>query len=618
EVSLRRYLNSHGKDTNGTFDELVARTYVAHCENAPLVPTKQSEEKALEGEYVLKLKVGEKRIKDPLKIQYGWLKEKDAITKWPSMYYQDMSRYVNLQGPQFIAQLDREYKLGKAFRYFTDGLVDDILYLEIDEDLCFIKTQVCRSQAMRKKKYHVWAVLTKDKSDETPGGEILTACCGCLAGLGGMCNHLIGMLFKIENAVTKGLTKPSKTSQKSTWNDRSRGRANLVFGPVEEVVFQKSHYLSESDRDLREEAKGFRAFEGSLYKQHKEELKDSNKLRDRLFQCLKPDIPNSRFAEFMEEKPLNRKQIQDFDLPKTIFESKMAYTYNTELSPKENAGLFTYELKISKKNILDLSEATVGQGETEIWKNHRQGRMTASNFHSIFTKCATLRKNPETDCTSLTNTLLGKSGPSGNEYAIKHGNNLEERARRRYRHIMKSKHRKFEVKEAGLFLFEKHPFVGGSPDGLVSCVCCGEGVLEIKCPFNVRDSVPSHENVAYLVKNDTTGLVNLKRNHNYFFQIQGQLGVTGRKYCDFFVYTRHGEYMERIKFEPTLWTEILDRLNCFWIDHFCIKILLGNDDEESLTQATSGLKLTDDVNDGKKENSHPVQSGIPNKKAKYQ
>ena len=41
----------------------------------------------------------------------------------------------------------------------------------------------------------------------------------------------------------------------------------------------------------------------------------------------------------------------------------------------------------------------------------------------------------------------------------------------------------------------------------------------------------------------------LKTNEPYYFQVQWQLGVTARKYCDFFVYTTVGFHLERIFFD---------------------------------------------------------------------
>ena len=42
------------------------------------------------------------------------------------------------------------------------------------------------------------------------------------------------------------------------------------------------------------------------------------------------------------------------------------------------------------------------------------------------------------------------------------------------------------ISEAGLCLHPEHPHLAASPDGFISCSCCGNGVIEIKCPFKFR------------------------------------------------------------------------------------------------------------------------------------
>ena len=57
----------------------------------------------------------------------------------------------------------------------------------------------------------MWAILQKDTVDK-PGGDISSAYCTCTAGLQCDCNHIVGMLFRIESAVATGETRPSKIS----------------------------------------------------------------------------------------------------------------------------------------------------------------------------------------------------------------------------------------------------------------------------------------------------------------------------------------------------------------------------------------------------------------------
>ena len=57
-------------------------------------------------------------------------------------------------------------------------------------------------------------------SGEGPGGRICSGYCTCTAGMHGSCNHIAGMLFRVENAVKTGETKTSSTDKLSNWNNK--------------------------------------------------------------------------------------------------------------------------------------------------------------------------------------------------------------------------------------------------------------------------------------------------------------------------------------------------------------------------------------------------------------
>ena len=42
----------------------------------------------------------------------------------------------------------------------------------------------------------------------------------------------------------------------------------------------------------------------------------------------------------------------------------------------------------------------------------------------------------------------------------------------------------------GTVISEEYPFLSASPDLQVSCECCGTGLVEIKCPYSIRDKSP--------------------------------------------------------------------------------------------------------------------------------
>ena len=68
----------------------------------------------------------------------------------------------------------------------------------------------------------------------------------------------------------------------------------------------------------------------------------------------------------------------------------------------------------------------------------------------------------------------------------------------------------------------------------------------------------------------------LKQNHPFFYQVQGQNGVTGKNHCDFFVYTHFGIHRERITLSPEIWKNILQTLRQFWHKYLAPEILLQN------------------------------------------
>lgn len=83
----------------------------------------------------------------------------------------------------------------------------------------------------------------------------------------------------------------------------------------------------------------------------------------------------------------------------------------------------------------------------------------------------------------------------------------------------------------------------------MSCRCCGPGVLEIKCPFSAKDLTVADAVstiTGFCLEMDQNGNLRLKRDHAYFYQIQMQMFVTGKSYCDFILWTEKDSFVERI------------------------------------------------------------------------
>ena len=101
-------------------------------------------------------------------------------------------------------------------------------------------------------------------------------------------------------------------------------------------------------------------------------------------------------------------------------------------------------------------------------------------------------------------------------------------------------------------------------DAVVSCSCCGKGVLQIKCPNSIANQIPSESNLTNLRKTAVDGKVKLVISHPYYSQVQTQIGFTGRRWYEFLVYTRHGIHLERIMFDQQRWLQILYAAEYFY------------------------------------------------------
>ena len=141
---------------------------------------------------------------------------------------------------------------------------------------------------------------------------------------------------------------------------------------------------------------------------------------------------------------------------------------------------------------------------------------------------------------------------------------MEEEARQHYLEEMKRLGPKdVKVQPCSLLVMQNKSFIGKIPDAVVSFSCCGKGLLEIKCPYSIAHQIPCDSNLTYPRKSAVNGKVNLVSIHPYYTQIQTQMGVTGRRWCDVLVYTRHGIHLERIMFDQHKWLQILDAAEYF-------------------------------------------------------
>jgi len=119
-----------------------------------------------------------------------------------------------------------------------------------------------------------------------------------------------------------------------------------------------------------------------------------------------------------------------------------------------------------------------------------------------------------------------------------HGIKYEPVALEQYQKYMLSISRPVQVLKSGLVVSLEAPYLGASPDAKVLDAGCSDpfGLSEVKCPetkFLVTPLDACSDSNFFLENID--GQPKLKRNHKYYAQVQGLMGVTGAQWCDFVV-----------------------------------------------------------------------------------
>lgn len=154
-------------------------------------------------------------------------------------------------------------------------------------------------------------------------------------------------------------------------------------------------------------------------------------------------------------------------------------------------------------------EIIVEQGSEE-WFAARLGIATASRYKDIMARTPAPKANYSAEL--VAERLTGERENGYTSADMQWGNDYEPVARLTYKLNNPDKN----VRECGIFIHDDIQ-CGASPDGLVD----DDGTIEIKCP-----KTSTHIQTLKSKKLPT----------QYHWQVQGQLWVTGRKWCDFISY----------------------------------------------------------------------------------
>ena len=221
-------------------------------------------------------------------------------------------------------------------------------------------------------------------------------------------------------------------------------------------------------------------------------------------------------------------------------------------------------LKPTKEDVDLIQSMTIGQRNNPLWMDARQWRVTSSNFGKVCNRNFKQMYPP-----SLLKTILGDYG-NFHTAALQWGCDHELEAIQLY-----TTYTGIQVKECGVFLSEKYPYLATSPDGIVYLTNEEFSVVEVKCPYKHRDIkiVDACNDRAFCLYTDESGLQQLKRTHDYYYQIIGQIALTGAQFCDFIVWTNLEIHVERIFPDNELWEQMVAILAHFYYTTLGVEIL---------------------------------------------
>lgn len=322
------------------------------------------------------------------------------------------------------------------------------------------------SQRLSEKPLTPWVVAEQS-------GKILAAHCNCMAGLGECCSHVASLLWACE-AGTR-IRDSMTVTQKSAYWVMPSGVKNVPYAPVREM-------------DFTGKKKGATAIETLQFATGSSASPTSSRVAMPVPVFEKPSDQEVRelFASLSKckTKPAILSLVAPYAegfVPKSLDESLppcLSQLYDPDTILMNYGELLnhckTCDIRVTQQQVDAVEASTKSQSKSPLWFNMRSGRVTASRFKAA--------SHTSTASPSIS-LIMSICHPEMNKFrtaSVRWGCEHEEDARRKYLQTMSLSHRDFKVDDSGFFICVDHPFIGASPDSLVSCACCSDGVCEIK------------------------------------------------------------------------------------------------------------------------------------------
>ena len=364
--------------------------------------------------------------------------------------------------------------------------------------------------------YHLFAVLNHSKVPT--GGN-----CSCPAGASQSCVHISALLFTLAE-----VTQTACTSIRCAWSRPSTG--------------SKATFAKELDFGVAS-MKGYFPYNGTK--------PPISSLLDNLIAIgSKPAI-----VDFLNDEQA-RESVHTATVNSSSSDSQAMRDPLDKLMESISSGHdptvsdLVQALAVTSEEVEIIQVMTIGQRNNPLWMDVRQWRITASNFGRVCNRNFRVLYPP-----SLTKIILGDYNHP-NSPAIQWGCSREDQAIQEYEAKMN-----VAVDVCGIYLSTHFPYLGASPDGLMYVGFGKIAIIEVKCPYKHRNNTIAQacEDSGFCLAFNSNDQPILKRSHDYYFQVTGQLAITGAEYCDFVVWMLVDLHIERVYMDRELWKEMTEK-----------------------------------------------------------
>ena len=480
----------------------------------------------------------------------------DDLMKIPKLTFGTVWKYM-IEGVSAKKKIATGKPLVKGYNFFKSGHVLKVLARHEDNKV-YLRSQVLPSM----KKSTVYACCFVLSST----GTVLRVHCGCPVGVDGRCNHAAATLFSlVEFCVEREkLEAESCTSKPCKWNVPRKRKGDVV--PIANMTFIKHDYSKpkEKRRSLLPPGKDVRAPHQMQWSEERvknmlilvKQYQEKNNCVAGWSHILPQDAVLESDSNEKEEK--TEAAVDDFGLVSPIKEHPVSLS-----EIKFRCEKVKKKLMFTDEKIEQIEKQTREQSNEELWHQQRQYRITASKCHRVATR------KESTSPTKIIKEVLKYNKPFQSKY-MKEGLEKEEFIIQAYIDKMNGEgHKSIEVDRCGFFVSSTHGFLGASPDALVSdpSETDSKGLLEVKY-IQVHENESLNEALVRkrICVQGNCSAVNMNKKHQYYFQIQQQMFVTGRKWTDFVVQGSQSSdlFCERISFTQTYLTTTLPRLEHFF------------------------------------------------------